>query len=417
MRHVPLRRLARNKVVTDAAGERPLVTLDAVVPGGGCLVSSALTMSAAEQNIAAEPGDVLFAKLRPYLRKSFAPRDPVFASGEFLCLRPVKDVHTSWLLYTSLSDPWIEHSVWSTYGAKMPRTSWDQMADLVICTPAVDEQRRIAGFLDDQVPRIDRVADGHRKQWKLIEQRRAAALDALVTGKNESELDVAAWAPFGRVPKAWRARQLRSVRCAVQTGPFGSQLHRDDYVEDGWPVVNPANLKMDGIVSLPEMMVDDATRERLNRHVLAPGDVVFGRRGELGRAGLVGEQQSGWLCGTGSLRVRLTGVELDPRFLLRLLRTSAIRYYFETQAVGSTMANLNTGILMAMPILLPPPAVQRALVQQAEEIESAHDDVLALLRAQIRLLQERKQALITSAVTGAFDVSTASTRATVAVTG
>jgi type I restriction enzyme, S subunit len=302
-------------------------------------------------------------------------------------------------------------------GSTFVELSSEALGALLLPALPVTEQRRIADFLDDQVTRIDEAAQATTSALELLVRRHAGALERLLTGKDQSDLLPATWRPFEEVPSPWIETRLRSVPCDVQTGPFGSQLHSSDYVNDGWPVVNPANIKDHGIVAIEGVSVDDATRERLARHKLRVGDVVFGRRGELGRAGLVDEARQGWICGTGSLRVRLRGGVLSPEFLLRLLRTASIRHYFETQAVGSTMANLNTGILMAMPVLVPSLDSQDRLVSEARQIEQSHRELAARFRDQTRLLTERKRALITAAVTGEFDVSTASTRAAAAVTG
>ena len=85
-----LRRFVSNVVDKDRPGERPLINLDVVGSGTGRLIPDVeLPYSTAAQNLAAEAGDVLFAKLRPYLRKSFLATGPVFTSGEFLCLTSI----------------------------------------------------------------------------------------------------------------------------------------------------------------------------------------------------------------------------------------------------------------------------------------------------------------------------------------
>ena len=101
---------------------------------------------------------------------------------------------------------------------------------------------------------------------------------------------------------------------------------------------------------------------------------------------------------------------MSSDYLVRLLRTKALKDYFDMQSVGSTMSNLNTDILLAMPILLPPASQQQVIVSEAKHIEEGRSGLLREIEAQIELLQERKRSLITAAVTGEFDVSTASGR-------
>ena len=337
---------------------------------------------------------------------------PVCFQNTLLRLRPRKEVSDGRFLYW-----WARHAHASgeiaavASGANIKHIGAGSLRRLPVLLPPLDEQRRIAAFLDDQVARIDKAIALRERQIAIVELRRSAVLEQRVLGSQNDDRIGAAWEPFGEVPSHWKQGQLRSVECDVQTGPFGTQLHSDEYVTDGWPVVNPAGISPNGLTAVPGMAIDTRTRARLREHILRRSDVVFGRRGELGRAGLVDVEQEGWVCGTGSLRVRIAGYDLNPAYLLRLLRTTALRYYFDTQAVGSTMANLNTGILMAMPILLPPRAEQDQIVEQATMAEAAHRELTIATTSQVLLLQERKRSLITAAVTGEFDVSSASTRA------
>src|SRR5262249_52634873 len=143
-----------------------------------------------------------------------------------------------------------------------------------------------------------------------------------------------------------------------QTGPFGSQLHSEEYVTDGTPIVNPANLQNGKIVPDSDCTVDDPTRWRLSRHELRQGDIVFARRGEMGRCALVTEHEEGWLCGTGSLIVRPDTNTGHPPYLNLVLSIRGIKDWLSLESVGSTMENLNTEILSRTPVPNPPPSEQ-----------------------------------------------------------
>ena len=91
----------------------------------------------------------------------------------------------------------------------------------------------------------------------------------------------------------------------MQTGPFGSQLHQSDYQESGVPVIMPADI-LDGKIDLTRIArVSESHVDRLKRHKLSKGDIVYGRRGDIGRQALIRDENTGWLCGTGCLRVTL----------------------------------------------------------------------------------------------------------------
>lgn len=141
---------------------------------------------------------------------------------------------------------------------------------------------------------------------------------------------------------------------AVQTGPFGSQLHASDYVEKGIPSVMPKNITIEGINQddIARITYEDA--HRLKKYLLAKGDIVYSRRGDVEKCALVKNNESGWLCGTGCLRVRLgANSKLTPEYLHAYLSAPAIREWISRNAVGATMPNLNTGILKSVPLIVP----------------------------------------------------------------
>jgi type I restriction enzyme S subunit len=93
--------------------------------------------------------------------------------------------------------------------------------------------------------------------------------------------------------------------------------------------------------------------ERLSRHQLQVGDIVFSRRGDVEKHALIGEEERGWLCGTGCLLVRPGAQWNSPGYLSRSLGLPRTKQWLTQHAVGATMPNINTGILSAVPVLLP----------------------------------------------------------------
>lgn len=163
----------------------------------------------------------------------------------------------------------------------------------------------------------------------------------------------------------WPTVELGEICKAIVTGPFGSALHQTDYVDDGIPVINPANI-IDGTICTDGVkMVAPATRDRLNEFTVRSDDIVIGRRGEMGRCGVVTSEMSGWLCGTGSFVIRLKD-ECLARFAYFQIASPKVKQYLEEKAIGVTMKNLNQGILAGIQIPLPPLATQQAIVAEIE---------------------------------------------------
>jgi len=170
----------------------------------------------------------------------------------------------------------------------------------------------------------------------------------------------------------WHLANLEQVLLELQTGPFGSSLHQNDYQIGGTPVINPASIQNERIVPIDKMAVGPKTLERLSTFKLRAGDVVMARRGEMGRCAVVSRQEQGWLCGTGSLILRPSRF-MDPRFLVLLIGSPFAREYLGGTAVGTTMQNLNQGILRKFVFGLPPSAEQRRIVAKVDELMALCD--------------------------------------------
>ncbi|MBP6484353.1 MAG: restriction endonuclease subunit S [Rhodoferax sp.] len=148
-------------------------------------------------------------------------------------------------------------------------------------------------------------------------------------------------------------RVLSSGGGKIQTGPFGSQLHASDYVESGIPCIMPANMHNNRVNLSGIAFIGDKDAQRLSHHLVQEGDIVYSRRGDVTQKALIGKTEAGYFCGTGCLLVR-PGNAIDPAFLTYHLSTPTNQGWIVKQAVGATMPNLNTAILSAVPLSMPP---------------------------------------------------------------
>ena len=171
-------------------------------------------------------------------------------------------------------------------------------------------------------------------------------------------------------------------RGEVQTGPFGSQLHSSDYSPDGTPVVMPQDMHDGRVTTTRIARVDELHAKRLRQHALRRGDIAFSRRGDVARFAVITEAEEGWLCGTGSIRIRLNCPDIDIGYLRRYLNQPSIGAWLEHNAKGVTMPNLNTTIVRALPLAYPPLPEQRriaAILDQADALRAKRREALAQL--------------------------------------
>ena len=172
-----------------------------------------------------------------------------------------------------------------------------------------------------------------------------------------------------RNPKGWVKKAL-SDEAEIRIGPFGSLLHKEDYVSGGHALVNPSHIIDGQIVPDNELTVSDSKYTELLPYHLIPGDVVMGRRGEMGRCAVV--EESGLLCGTGSLLIRTHG-DLSADFIQKIISFPSFKRTIEDMAVGQTMPNLNVPIVSSFEIIKPPKSVQEqyyAFVAQIDKSKS-----------------------------------------------
>lgn len=152
----------------------------------------------------------------------------------------------------------------------------------------------------------------------------------------------------------------------IKIGPFGSLLHKEDYIEGGHPLLNPSHI-MDGKISPDDKLtISDEKYEELSAYQLKTGDVVMGRRGEMGRCAVVPEE--GFLCGTGSILVRTKG-EVTADYIQKIISFPSFKKTIEDMAVGQTMPNLNVSIVSSFQIIKPPMEVQDSYYAFVEQVD------------------------------------------------
>ncbi|WP_404398170.1 restriction endonuclease subunit S [Stutzerimonas chloritidismutans] len=306
-------------------------------------------------------------------------------------IHPEDHVEPEWIALC-LRSPLSQHLLGSRANTTVQTTiNLKDLRALPIPLPPARERREIASVmsaLDDRITllretnaTLEAIAQALFNSWFVdFDPVRAKA-----EGRQPEGMDATTAALFpdsfeeseqGLVPEGWRMSTLGAI-CdanggAIQTGPFGSQLHASDYVADGVPVVMPKDISNRRIDAITAARVGREDVQRLARHQLRDGDIVFSRRGDVEKHALIGEAERGWLCGTGCLLVRPGSRRNVAGFLSRSLDLPNIKKWLTQHAVGATMPNLNTGILSAVPVVLP-----------TDEVLTAFDQAISVLDRRI----------------------------------
>ena len=246
-----------------------------------------------------------------------------------------------------------------------------QLNAVVVPDVPIEEQKKIAAHLNVITHLIS------------LRQRQAEKLDELVKARFVEMFGDPISNPhaFARVPLSELAE--------IKIGPFGSLLHKEDYVHGEHPLINPSHIINGKIVIDENFTVSDEKYIELEAYHLRPGDVVLGRRGEMGRCAVV--EREGYLCGTGSLLIRTNG-QVTADYIQKTISFPAYKRMIEDMAVGQTMQNLNVPIVSKFPIVKPPLDVQKRYYHFVHEIDCEKERIqksAALLETLKRSLMQQ----------------------------
>ena len=310
---------------------------------------------------------------------------------------PEKQIERHYLYYFLLTQFDLLNS--KTTGTTIPHVNKEVFHNLPIPLPPLPEQRAIAHVLRT-VQRAKEATEGVIAALKELKKSLMQHLFTYgpipVTEREQVELQES---EIGPLPSHWRVVRLGEV-AKLRTGPFGSLLHASDYVEGGIPFVMPKDLSSTGQIiphSIARIKQDD--RNRLKNYLLQVGDIILGRRGEIGRRALVTKKEEGWVCGSGCLRIRPND-KLYPLYLSYLFEIEVVRCYLSSEAIGTTMANLNTQILSRLPIPLPPLDEQREIARMLQAVDTR----IAAEQARRAALEELFKSLLHALMSGRIRV-------------
>lgn len=218
----------------------------------------------------------------------------------------------------------------------------------------------------------------HSEQAEII--RKLDTVDNLLTWRKRqlSKLDQLVKARFVemfgdpvRNEKGWPIVHLEEL-AEIRIGPFGSLLHKEDYIEGGHALINPSHIVEGKICADEKLTVSYDKYKELSAYHLKIDDIVLGRRGEMGRCAVV--HTEGLLCGTGSMIVRPNN-KMKPYFLQTILSSPTYKMVIEDKAVGVTMMNLNVPIVSALPVPLLPLDLQEKFIALLQKVDKSKTEV------------------------------------------
>lgn len=323
-------------------------------------------------------GDILLSRVvTDEMRVAIVPEEITKANcANVIVVRPSKKLDKKYFLYLVSSPTAQQYLMGKKKGAAQQVVNTTILKNWEIPLPPLAEQKRIVAKLDAVFAEIDRAIETSDSEIEQSNQ----LFDALV---------------FERFTKSTDDEpvELKGLTKELLTGPFGSALHKSDYVEDGIAVINPQNLINGEIIPSDGKFINEQKFGELKRYELRQNDIVIARRGEMGRCALVPVSPHKMICGTGCMILR-TNDDCSPDFVAELIQSKYVRNALEQGAIGATMLNLNQGILMGVKVQAKTECQQQentAYIGYARDITS---DYIRLKSEKIEKLLALKSAIL-----------------------
>lgn len=265
--------------------------------------------------------------------KPFILKAPFWTVDTLFYSVPKKNVDLQFTLNTFLQTNWREKDE----STGVPSLSKQTINSVGVFSPNYDEQVAIGYFFRN----LDNLITLHQRKYDKLVTVKKAMLEKMFP-KDGADVPEIRFAGF---KGAWERRKLGEIS-DVKTGPFGSTLHADDYVNDGMPIITTEHFKSGKLPTTKSGVPQVSTKDyqRLKAYLLKESDIVFSRVGSVDINALVSTVQDGWLFSGRVLRVR-PDKEYSSQFLHYELETPRVKNDIAIRAVGQTMPSINTEIL------------------------------------------------------------------------
>lgn len=265
--------------------------------------------------------------------------------------------------------------------------------NLPLLVPPISVQSQIVSYLDNETSRIDELTGELEHQKSLLQERRQAVITEAVAGNIES----AQFTTLG-------VKQKRLKHCCIIVGEYGLNISSESYLRNGIRLIRISDILENGRLT-PDcngVYVDDESEVR--GLYLEPGDLLFSRSGTIGRSFLVGQLNVPATFAGYLVRFRVKP-EYDPTFIYYVSLSKQFREQIDLDSIQSVIRNFNANKFANLLIPIFDLHTQRQVVSYLDKETSRIDELISEIDNQISLLKERRQALITAAVTGQIDVS------------
>lgn len=327
----------------------------------------------------AEKDDILLSVRAPVGPTNLAPCKVCIGRG-LTAIRPSEVLLTRYVL---LFFRYFEAQLASKgTGTTFKAITQDIVKNLEIPIPPLPEQERIVARIEELFSQLDAGVETLKKTKAQLAVYRQAVLKEAFSSELSS-----------------KTVEIREIVDDIRIGPFGTMLHKSDYISGGVPVINPQHIKSGKILPSASVTVSEEKARDLSAYRLQTNDIIMGRRGEMGRAAAITDVENGWLCGTGSILFRLKP-NFDAGFYAQILSSPDVVHYLEEHATGTTMKNLNEDIVQYIPVPFVTAEMQRDITMKMDCKMSVCDSIEHTVDLALQQAEAMRQSILKNAFEG-----------------
>lgn len=327
----------------------------------------------------AEKDDILLSVRAPVGPTNLAPCKVCIGRG-LTAIRPSEVLLTRYVL---LFFRYFEAQLASKgTGTTFKAITQDVVKNLEIPIPPLPEQERIVARIEELFSQLDAGVETLKKTKAQLAVYRQTVLKEAFSSELSS-----------------KTVEIREIVDDIRIGPFGTMLHKSDYISGGVPVINPQHIKSGKILLSASVTVSEEKARDLSAYRLQTNDIIMGRRGEMGRAAAITDVENGWLCGTGSILFRLKP-NFDAGFYAQILSSPDVVHYLEEHATGTTMKNLNEDIVQYIPVPFVTAEMQRDITMKMDCKMSVCDSIEQTVDIALQQAEAMRQSILKDAFEG-----------------
>ena len=341
-------------------GSAPYIGLEHLAQGFPAFVGRGVESEVRSSKTAFKVGDILFGKLRPYLRKGVRADFNGVSSTDILIFRAAERCESDFLKYLVHSDEFIDYAKSTTNGVRHPRTSWPSLRKFQLSLPPLPEQKKIAHVLST----VQRAIEAQGRIIQTTTELKKTLMHKLFTegtrGEPQKQTEI------GPVPESWEVATIEEHCISSAFGPrFSSSLYSHD---GNILTLRTTDMEDDGRIdysTAPKVRIDYS---KFEKHYLREGDVVVSRSGTCGIASVFEGHSRPVLPGAFLIRLRMKP-SVQPAFLRHYINSPVGRPHILQLAQGAIQKNISGTRLRGLAIPLPPLPEQTEIAAAVKTID------------------------------------------------